>query len=327
MHYPYYQYPELFQPSLSTLKLWLNTRKQKTSRGAGLFETDRFVMDRNWFLIAIVIEIVAFVLTIWGGYVRFSQTGKIKILIIATIASVLFVVLDYFGVLLHHRGTDDRANSRSQLNFVRDPVTLGVLMKKAYPGITAYQVFGFLCMSVSALLKITALIILLPFLRRISLVIISFYLIVLYVHAKHTGFWYFAWKTKNKIKGEYKLFETAHASNMPSDYRVQSPPFRIQFYSYYQNSSLNEACLNGRVHVKYLGNEIDNGETRFHYEMTCEGILWDADIVKITQEFNIHFQQDLYEGCVKIQHAQLGNPVAYLGTPNVIAPNDDDGSN
>jgi hypothetical protein len=70
MRNPYYPHPELFEPSLATLKFWLNTRKSRTIKGAGIFETDRFIQDRNWFIIAFLIEIAAFFLTIWGGVLK-----------------------------------------------------------------------------------------------------------------------------------------------------------------------------------------------------------------------------------------------------------------
>jgi hypothetical protein len=323
MRYPYYPHPELFEPSIETLKLWLNTRKEKTPRGTGLFETDRFNLDRNWFVVAFLFEIAAFVLTIWGGTLKYYGTKKISILIIALLASLFFVLLDYFGVLLHHRGKDDKIRASSQLNFTKDPIIIGALKKVAFSKFSWYQFFGFTCMLLSATLKILALIALISFFKKLAPLFVIFYLIVLYVHAKHTGYWYYAWKTNKLMLSEFQQYEKDRATNTPSEFSVKSLPYKIQFYSYFKFVGVGEA-LEKRVKIIVLDTIIDNGQTKYLYEMWCIGILWDLDIVKITSDFNINFQQDLYEACVKMQHAQLGNPVALMAVPNSITFNDDE---
>lgn len=323
MRYPYYQHPELFEPSLATLKFWLNTRKSKTTKGGGLFETDRFTLDRNWFVIAFLIELAAFFLTIWGGYLKYANTHKSKILILAVIASVLFVLLDYFGVLMHHKGSDDRTVAKSKLNYAQDPLLIGELKKQGYPKFVPTQFVGFLCIFASAILKISALVLLISFLKKIAPVITIFYLIVMYVHLKHTGYWYFSWRTSKRINTEFQEFQKNKAIGMPSEFTVKKPPHRIEFLSYFK---LNETilCLNDRVRVRMVGSEGDSGKTKFHYELTCIGVLWDEDIVNVTKGFSYNIQQDLYEACIKIQHAQLGAPVAHISTPNVIADSSDE---
>ncbi len=323
MRYPYYPHPELFEPSNETLKQWLNTRKASTTRGTGLFETDRYNLDRNWFVVAFLFEIAAFVLTIWGGTLKYYGTKKISILIIAILASLFFVLLDYFGVLLHHRGKDDKVRAASQLNFTKDPIIIGALKKVAFRKFSWYQFFGFTCMLLSATLKILALIALISFFKKLAPLFVIFYLIVLYVHAKHTGYWFYAWKTNKLMLAEFQQYEKHRASNTPSEFSVNSPPYKIQFYSYYKFVGVGET-LEKRVRIILLDTVVDNGQTKYLYEMSCIGILWDLDIVKITSDFNIHFQQDLYEACVKMQHAQLGNPVALMAVPNSITFNDDE---
>jgi hypothetical protein len=323
MRYPYYPHPNLFEPSIETLKLWLNTRKANTKKGVGLFETDRFNLDRNWFIVAFLFEIAAFVLTIWGGTLKYYGTKKFSILITALLASLFFVLLDYFGVLLHHRGKDDKVRAASQLNFTKDPIIIGALKKVAFSKFSWYQFFGFTCMLLSATLKIWSLIILISFFKKLAPIFVIFYLIVLYVHAKHTGYWYYAWKTDKLMTSEYHQYEKHMATNTPSEFSVKFPPHKIQFYSFYKFVGLGET-LEKRVKINLVDTVLDNSQTKYLYEMSCIGILWDLDIVKITRDFNINFQQDLYEACVKMQHAQLGNPVALMAAPNNITLIDDE---
>lgn len=231
---------------------------------------------------------------------------------------MLFVVLDYFGVLIHHRGKDDKILAKSQLNFEHDLITIGHLKRKSESKLTAYQFFGFLAILLSALLKIFALRMLNKLFSGLLFpVIIIFYSIVMYVHLKHTGYWYFAWKTNKRMKAEFQDFQKNRATGMPSQYTAKNPPHRIQFLSFYKQIEI-VTCLNDRARIKLLGEDKDNGKVRYHYEITCTGILWDEDIVGITKGFDHNFQQDLYEACVKIQHSQLGTPVAQISTPNII---------
>ena len=324
MRYPYYPHPELFEPSLETLKLWLNTRKSRTTKGGGLFETDRFSSDRSWFLIALTFEVIAFFLTLWGGVLKFQGTNKVMPLLFAIFASFFFVILDFFGVLIHHKGNDDRSNANSLLNFEKDPIVIGALKKKASSKFTSNQFWGFVCMLISAGLKIVALRVLLSFLKGVlTPVFIIFYIIILYVHVKHTGYWYYAWKTNRRMKFEFSSFEKERAKGMPSEFSVKTPSHSIQFTSYYLLIG-EVVCLNERVKIQKMYSVDQDGKTIHQYKMFCIGILWDNDIVKITSEVDSSFQQDLYEACVKIQHAQLGTPVAQISTPNVIADSSDE---
>lgn len=315
MRYPYYPHPELFEPSLATLKIWLNTRKSKTLKGAGIFETDKFAQDRILFVIAISIEVAAFILTIWGGYIMSFARHSAKPLVLAIIASILFVVLDYFGVLIHHKDIEEGTTAKSKLNFAQDPILIRELKRIAYRNFTSSQLLGFFCILVSAILKISALLILLKFLGNIKQVFYLFYLIVIYVHLKHTGFWYFAWKTNRRMKSEFQDFQKNRASGLPSQYSARNPPHRIEFTSYHQSLE-NVTCLNDRVRIKFLSEYKENRDLIYRYEITCKGILWDEDIVSVTQGFDLNFQQDVYESCVKMQHAQLGNPVTQISSPN-----------
>jgi len=322
MRYPYYKHPELFEPSLETLKLWLNTRKSKTIKGSGLLETDKFSTDRSWFILAFSFEIIAFFLTIWGGVLKFQGTHKITPLIFALFASFFFVILDLFGVLLHHKGNDDRSKARNQLNFEKDLIVIGALKKIAFAKYSSNQIWGFICMVLSAGLKIIALRILLSVLKGLlTPVFIIFYLIILYVHVKHTGYWYYAWKTDKRMKSEFDSFEKDRSKGMPSEFSVKTPSHSIQFTSFFKLT--NEIlCLDKRVKIQFMYSFEQDGKAIHQYKLYCTGILWDDDIVKITREVDSNFQQDIYESCVKIQHAQLGTAVAGIHTPNEKSENE-----
>jgi hypothetical protein len=191
------------------------------------------------------------------------------------------------------------------------------LKKQAYPKFVTSQFVGFLCILVSAILKISALVLLIRFLQKIAPVITIFYLIVMYVHLKHTGYWYFAWRSNKRINNEFQEFQKNRAIGMPSEYTAKNPPLKIQFLSYFElNNTIS--CLNDRVQVVLMGSEKKDGVIKYHYAMSCTGILWDEDIVNVTNVFDHNFQQDLYEACVQIQHAQLGTAVSQISTPNVI---------
>jgi hypothetical protein len=315
MRYPYYKFPERFQPNVQTLKLWLNTRKSEK----GLFETDKFSLDRNWFIIAILIEIAAFSLTIWGGYLKYIGTGSSKVLILAIVASILFVLLDYFGVLIHHQGKDTQVKAASRLKFEKDIVMISSLQKQARPGITTNVFFGFLCMLLSAILKITSLLLLISFLKKLAPIVVIFYLLVLYIHTMHTGYWFFGWKVNRHINNEFAIFQTHTTQQTLSEYSARS--YQIQFLSNYKHID-NTPYLDNRVKISLLKTEADNNPT-YTYNLSCMGILWDEDINQITNHFGNSFQRDLYEACVKLQHQQLGQPITIAGPPNPVILNED----
>jgi len=59
-----FQMPAIFMPSTSTLNAWLRTRKSNDKSLPGIFDTVEYSRDSSWAKFSILVEAVAFFVTL-----------------------------------------------------------------------------------------------------------------------------------------------------------------------------------------------------------------------------------------------------------------------
>lgn len=302
----YYAQPQNFKPSQESLLQWLKTRKNDTSYKPGFFSTNEYSKDQSWTIIAILIEIAALVFTLYGGWAKYQSNGKIGALITTGVIVFLFIAFDVIGVLLHSNDKKNKVINKNKLILVKSPVPRQQLINEIESN-TPREIIGVFLFIISALLKISAITFIgvsgrgsIP----LVLILTLFYLVVVYIHTFHTGFWLSEIKRRKLFKKDYKQWTTDTRNNVPSNFEVTSASV-TQFMSMVPME--NDFFQNGRQSIRFINRkEQENGAVEFNYELESKGILWDDDIVSIQQFFNHQFRMPLLEACTEMQLNQIG---------------------
>ncbi len=270
-----------FEPSSNTRQTWLGTRKGGYTCGnqefPGFYETSGISKDWGWVSLALVVEVVAILLTIFGGYTKGGS-----LLFGAVIAAVLFIVLDYVGVLFHHDKVEEKTRWKNEFLISesdRHPI-ISAKLKRKY----GKEILGVILIVFSALLKVFAIYVLMgTVLTEIIIMILSiFYLLVIYIHLYHTGFVVWEVKTNIKAKKDALKYSESHdkyrkgqisEDQIVNKAIVRSTPF------YPTKISLNNIGINRDIIVgehKIVFEKEENGT--FYYSITTKGILLDSQI-------------------------------------------------
>lgn len=307
MNHPYYEQPNLFTPSKSTLNTWLKTRKSNSPTKPGIFETTDYTRDTTWAIISILIETSALVLTLYGAFNEFRTQGNISLLITASILVVLFVAFDIIGILLHSYDKPTFVKTKNEIKLTTDPVKLTQLHAQLN-NISWRSFLGFILLILSGSMKILAV----TYYFKNSaaqlgiIVLCILYLIIIYIHLYHTSFWLAGISTKKKIRKEYskhidniqKGINSNFAVIYPSQY-IFSTPFTMATNNF----------QNGRQSIIFNHTSRVNGVQLNQYTLTSRGCIWDDDITSLTMFFNPNFNQDLIKACIHLQFIQLGQPL------------------
>jgi hypothetical protein len=275
-----------FMPSSEYRELYRATRKIPRVFPAGFsmpgyFNTDCYSKDKNWFILAIFIELLAFYLTITGGLNRGGEWGYI-----AFLTAIFFIVLDIVGAQMLHNRASEKTKFLSLATVTRDPIASEGFQKKATE-INGRQVIGVVLIIFSAFLKYFALFLLGSFRLSVLSVIILLYLIVIYVHVYHSGFFFAEWKRQNLLNKEHDMFRIEQMQI------AQGKPIQAKFQAQTivggnsEPSNLRLNTSNGII--RHDGHELietiaPNG--LYSYTMKTKGILSDDQIVAFTQNQN-----------------------------------------
>jgi len=275
-----------FMPSSEYRESYRATRKLPRVFPAGFampgyFHTDSYTKDKNWFGLAIFIELLAFYLTITGGLNRGGEWGYIALL-----TAIFFIVLDIVGAQMLHNRASEKTKFLSLATVTRDPIAAEGFQKEANK-INGRQIIGVILIIFSAFLKYFALFLLGSFRLTILSVIVLLYLIVIYVHLYHSGFFFAEFKRKNLLSKEHNLFREEQmqiAQGKPIQAKFQAQTI-IGGNSEPSNLRLNTS--NGII--RHDGHELietisQNG--LYSYTMKTKGILNDDQIVAFTQNQN-----------------------------------------
>jgi len=302
----YYPQPQDFIPSQENLIQWLNTRKNDTSFKPGFFSTNEYSKDQSWAIIAFLIEIAALSFTLYGGWSKFLINGKIGTLVTAGVIVFLFIAFDIIGVLLHSSDRKKKVINKNKLILAKNPVYRQELIDQIESK-TPREITGVFLFTISALLKIFAITqFVVSGKGSIPLVLILtlFYLVVVYIHSFHTGFWLSEVKRRRMLKMDYKIWTVDNKNNVPSNYQVLYPSV-TQFTSMVPMDK--EHFQNGRQAIKFINkNELPSGAVEFIYELESRGVLWDDDIVSLQTFCSHQFRTPLLEACTEMQLNQVG---------------------
>lgn len=310
MQSPYYQNANAFNPSKSTLNEWLKTRKSASQIKPGLFETVGYSSDAGWSLVAILIELSALFLTIFGAYSIYSQNHKLSTVISAIVVVILFVAFDFIGVLLHEFDKPEKTKTKSLIVLEENPF----IKQKLYDQlkeISWRQFLGIMLLVISGALKIFAIMQFavggkgsVPMIIILSL----FYVVVIYIHGYHTGYWWSARRVKSRMKKERELWFDASQKNIDSAFNITHPDIRI-FHSLQPMDNGLKIFQSGRQNIKELDKITSaDGSIVFHYELTSKGCMWDEDVNSMLTNFNgsSNFHNSLLKACIALQLSQTG---------------------
>ncbi|MDC0100618.1 hypothetical protein OAI90_10050 [Crocinitomicaceae bacterium] len=301
---PNYPQPEKFQASQETLNQWLKTRKNENDGNPGFFSSTGFSKDQSWTTLAIIIEFIALTTTLFGSYVIYQSNGKVGPIILAVSLVLFFIVFDIVGVFLHNNDKGERAKNRIRL-ILEDNPAIRDLIRSKINSQTPREIMALFLFLMSALLKIYAVMQFIGGMGNITLAIILtlFYLVVVYIHTCHTGYWLSERKTQREINREYNLWvESLAAGEVPSSNSTQSV---VQFRTLVPMSETSHQ--NGRQSIRFISQETQTeGYTHFEYELKSQGTLLDDDIVQLSAAFQEDFKRPLIYACLDMQLNQVG---------------------
>jgi hypothetical protein len=283
-----------FELSPATRDAWCKTRKHPTPYGStqlpGLFGTYGFSADTNWVIMAFLIELAAVIITIWSGISRgFGQA------IGATIIVALFIILDYVGIMLHNHQVGNKAIWRNQILVPQTPQQLAFL-QAALKKRTIKEDVGVLFLFLSAFLKVFAIILLnAMFTNMIFILLFSlFYLIVIYIHAYHTGFWLAKYSFNSKQEADFKAWSSGNGNNAQIYVHNFQTPHSLQM-AVGDVKRVNSQTLKCVSHANGL----------FSFRIECVGLMWDQDIATLCMGL-LHAEKPVLAiECLQLQLTQI----------------------
>ncbi len=320
---PIIQHPSDFQPTEDSRKKWLFTRKFEQKIGVlnfpGYYKTDGYSTDSFWFTLAISVEIVAVFITILGGFSKGIGFGIGSVIIVG-----LFVFFDVLGAKLVHKfiaeiqKTKNAILIESDINAIKGHQLNIAKLKNKFS-----KYLGVFLIILSSILKVFAIFILnrfpLPF---ISIMVIS-YLLVIYIHIIHSGFWLAEYNLRKSFKNEYNIFARGKVSgsiNPENVSKLRQMPFTTNIPLSINNilnsgphkiNDLNTSNVsqgsrifvynpenNGMVKVE----SYDNQEGPFYnYMLSTVGVLTDEDIMGFTHGQNTGQASIIALACLDFQ--------------------------
>lgn len=313
---PYYPQPAEFKPSQEALLKWLNTRKPSAEDELpGLFTTVKFSADQSWTIIAILIELMALGLTVYGAASLYQQNQNKANLFVAIIAVVLFVAFDVIGVLLHGSDRSGKVVTRSKIKITKNAAAKKLLINNAKK-ITNKEFFGILFLVLSAIIKIAAVIALLGVIKATEAmfaVLFLFYVVVVYIHVAHTGYWLSARQTARRFQREYNEFVQADiqgtaVGKLAIDKKVFTSPHSMP-------GGVDE-FQNGRQRISFIDRQTDeHGNPLVTMALESRGIMWDEDVVALLSNFTpgTHFHKAVLDACILLQLQQVNIVPGNLG--------------
>ncbi len=297
-----------FEPSQVTRIAWIKTRKQETRYGStslpGMFGTTGFSTDTSWIILAGIIELAAVVMTILLGYFRENA------LFGAVFAVVLFLVLDYVGILLHTHQAEDRAKWKNQILIAQTPQDHAVLKKKLSDR-TLKEDTGVLFLFLSGFLKVLAISILnknaLP--MMVIILFAMFYLIVIYIHASHTGYWFAKIDFNKKLKADYAQWSVGNGNEAQVYLHNFKTPFSLQM----------KVGDKKTVNCQTLECVSKSGED-YHFKLISRGLMWDQDIATLCMGLLYKEMPVLALECLQLQLTQIvANGSAVIHNENLTS--------
>lgn len=283
-----------FEPSPATRDAWCKTRKQVSHYGSahlpGLFGTSGYSMDTNWVIMAFLIEFAAVIITIWSGVSRGFGPA-----IGATVVVALFIILDYVGIMLHNHQAGDKALWRNQILIPQTPQQQAAL-QAALSKKTIKEYVGVIFLFVSAFLKVFAIVMLNSLFTNIVFIGLFslFYLIVIYIHAYHTGFWLAKFSFNKKQEADFKVWSAGNGNNA-----------QIYVHNFQTPHSLQMTVgATKRVNCQSL-TCVSQANGVYNFRIESVGLIWDQDIATLCMGLLHNEKPVLALECLQLQLTQI----------------------
>jgi len=308
MQAPYYGNNRQFMPSNETLNQWMKTRKSQNSTIPGLYETVGFATDQIWSVIAILIELAALILTTYGAWQWYQENHELPLFITAIILVVLFIAFDIIGIMLHGLESPRKVEIKNILVYEKEHNKRSRLIDELET-ITWRQFLGTMLFLLSAALKIVAIMVYFKTQAGMIAIIILviFYLVVIYIHLYHTGYWLAAIKTKKLLHKEEDKWFVNKQTDVDNPFNVINPDVTlfsthvpIPFPSNQKKYDYN------RITISFEKETIHDDKSKtFDYRLENNGCLWDEDIHGLVAQFPNNVSRDIIEACKRLQLSQL----------------------
>jgi hypothetical protein len=281
----------LFKPS-DIRKTWLGTRKKQIegTKHPGFYQTTDFNIDKRWVYFVAAIELAAIVVTIYGGMVRGGM-----FLIGAIIAVVLFIAFDIVGSNWHHKPISDKQESKCKLALLNEndeskrSERLSILTDLNIK--SSIKSWGIFLIIFSAILKLLALF-LLGTLGFVYIGIMTvLYIIAIYIHINHTGYYLSEINTIREIKKQHGLWleynrlkRIGGGENEAKAENHRGKKFEIKtdeksdFISYFKLwNHKDDVSFELKIENHKLLFDKKEGD-KYHYELITKGVFTDDDV-------------------------------------------------
>lgn len=293
---------ELFRPN-KIKDLWLKTRKEGLhgTKHPGFFQTVNYSTDRNWFLIALGIEIAAIVITIQGGWTRMLLGSGVGYFIGAIAVAIVFILLDLIGTRLHHRPIGEKHKAKCDYALLeiqeedknKKAAVLAQLSLKDWK-----KTLGLFLIILSAILKLVALFLL----GTIGIVVVAImtvlYLLVIYIHVYHTGYWYYEWLLGIQMNRQHALWnnynrllkngkEAEASQHKGKEHTIgnkteSSTVVVKEPLWYHEDEDLNTSITDSAHKIIFIKKK----DSSYYYEIQTCGIFTDQDISNLINTGN-----------------------------------------
>jgi len=314
MNEPYYQNKNRFMPSPEVLSDWLNTNKGEllSSEMPRLFVSDNYMLDSKRAGISLVIELAALALTFYGGYQAYLKNHVFSDAFFwPVVLSVLFVLFDIIGIMFHSSDRKGKVLMNAYLKITDDEFEKKRLYKKLKQ--VSYREFtGVMALIISAFLKIFAVLNYSPVSNKAASVLILImailYIVVIYIHIYHTGYFLSAFRVSKSIKKEEKIWDEMNHSGLTSELNVDKPTVVVfDSLQVIPCDSGSNFRLDAQS-ITYVTKQLNqHGANSFVYQLESMGCMWDSDRTSLINSFTDgEFKNSLIKACVKLQLSQAG---------------------
>lgn len=299
-----------FEPSKETKFLWLSTRKEPYFAGdlklPGLFQTHNYSTDVARVIFAVAIEVGAACMIVGGALQKSNEK-----LFIAVAISVVFIIMDYMGMILHHSPVARRLQESNLVILAKDAATRQAHINSSKK-FSSRRFWGTVLIVFSAIIKIVSAIGYLAQAGAIATVVLTImFILVMYVHLYHTGYAYSEWKFRKKLLQEHKKWAEqaivirnngSDADDNSLNAKARTLSFKISFELAKVTKGL-DLQINGHS-LKLLS--ANNNE--YTYELHVKGLLTDDDVTHLCMGQLPHQKTELAKACLEIQlKDQLNN--------------------
>ena len=275
-----------YQPPRATMNKWLSCRQDETLL-IGTFEMPKLFSDEGsssdsiWFMVAVLGEVIGLGITIIGG----MRSGG-QIFAFATLTVIMFILCDFFFAIKLHRNVGSKCKLKSLIILNAPPAVTAALKLKLKKGKFLDLIFQLGIMLI-AIIKVIGIVLLGVFSEIILyLPFAIIYMIVAYVHLKHTGYFFAEQSTQRQInKGHKEWAESIDES-------VDSATIIHEAAENKANFKLKDKLQH--LPKNHLGHNLESSKDDNKYELRTKGILLDEDIIALISQQDHQNQAKLF---------------------------------